>query len=717
MFYPDTSNKLIAATHRILSNNSGTVFQQDNLGRMWIGNNEKLVMGAMQPDGSWKWTTSKFNRFADDQIANIYEEKNGVIWFTTGDGIIKYNSRKKNLGRTDFSALIRKVTIGEDSTIYFGGKINSSIIPEITFNNNSVKFRYSATTYEGKNTTKFKTILEGFDKDWSKYSTETKKEYTNLPPGKYTFKIAALNLSGIKSITGTYSFKILPPWYRTWWAYSIYAILFGLLVFAFDRIQRRRLTLKERRRSHLREMELRTEAAELEAKALQAENERKKNIELLSEIGKEITASLDLDKIFFKLYEHVNELADATIFGVGIYHNDTGQIEYRLALEKGKKYPPYTRDTKDKNQFPVWCIENRKPIFINDVSAEYKNYIHSYKEPETVLEDGTLSEEPRSLIYLPLISKERLWGIITIQSFQKNAYKENHLNILKNLASYTAIALDNADAYKQLNKTISDLKTAQNKLVTQEKLASLGALTAGIAHEIKNPLNFVNNFSEISNELLEDLNKELADNNMEEVKDILEDLKQNLEKINQHGKRADSIVKNMLLHSRGTAGEKILSDVNELLEQYVNLAYHGIRAQNKEFNITIEKDYDETLEKINVVPQDISRVFLNIINNACYAADEKRKIMKDGFSPVLKVSTKNLRDKVEIRIRDNGNGIPDGIKNKLFNPFFTTKPAGEGTGLGLSLSYDIITKVHNGEIKFESEEGKYTEFIITIPKI
>jgi signal transduction histidine kinase len=197
---------------------------------------------------------------------------------------------------------------------------------------------------------------------------------------------------------------------------------------------------------------------------------------------------------------------------------------------------------------------------------------------------------------------------------------------------------------------------------------------------------------------------------------MVEDIKQNLEIINNHGKRADSIVKGMLLHSRGSSGEKALTSINELLDQDVTLAYHGLKAQNIDFNITIEKNYDDSLEKIIIVPQDISRVFLNIINNACYAASEKKYKCGPDFVPALKVSTKNLQGKVEIRIRDNGDGIPAKIRDKLFNPFFTTKPAGEGTGLGLSISYDIIVKQNSGEIKFESEEGSYTEFIITLTK-
>ncbi len=299
---------------------------------------------------------------------------------------------------------------------------------------------------------------------------------------------------------------------------------------------------------------------------------------------------------------------------------------------------------------------------------------------------------------------------------------EEKLELVKTLAEAFSIAYARYEDFKNLEEakgkielTLSELKSAQAQLVHSEKMASLGELTAGIAHEIKNPLNFVNNFSEVSTELIDEMMEELEKGNNEDVLDIVKDLKQNLEKINHHGKRADSIVKGMLLHSRGTAGEKTPTDINDLLEQYLNLAYHGMRAQNKDFNITIERDYDKTLGKINVVPQDISRVFLNIINNGCYAANDKKKKEGDGFSPTIKVSTKNLKNKVEIRISDNGNGIPDKIKDKLFQPFFTTKPTGEGTGLGLSLSYDIVVKQHNGEIKIESKECEGAEFVITLP--
>jgi signal transduction histidine kinase len=450
---------------------------------------------------------------------------------------------------------------------------------------------------------------------------------------------------------------------------------------------------------------------------------QKENIELLSEIGKEITASLEFETIFSKLYEHLNHFADATIFGVGIYHPEEEQIEYRLAIEKGTRYKPYTRDARNKNQFPVWCIENRKPVFINDVEKEYKNYFKEYKEITPTLENGSVSKEPLSLIYLPLIAQERVLGIITIQSYKKSAYTEDHLNLLQNLATYTSIALDNSNAYRQLNATLENLKATQQQLIVQEKLASLGQLTAGIAHEIKNPLNFVNNFADLSVELVAELReaiekqkKMIAESEYEDFLDVLENLESNAKKINEHGKRADSIVHSMLQHSRGQAGEREETDINAMLEEDLNLAYHGMRARDSSFNVTMETNFDKNVGKLTVVPQNISRAFLNIITNGFYELNRKKQENGDSYEPTILVSSANKEKHVEIRIRDNGDGIPEHIRDKLFNPFFTTKPTGQGTGLGLSLSFDIIAKEHQGDITFESKEGEYTEFIITLPK-
>ena len=269
-------------------------------------------------------------------------------------------------------------------------------------------------------------------------------------------------------------------------------------------------------------------------------------------------------------------------------------------------------------------------------------------------------------------------------------------------------------AKSKIEQAYSELKDTQQQLIQREKMASLGELTAGIAHEIQNPLNFVNNFSEVSNELIDEMHAEIEKGNTSEIKQIAADIKQNLDKINHHGKRADAIVKGMLQHSRSNTGVKAPTDINALTDEYLRLAYHGLRAKDKTFNATMKKDYDESIGNINIIPQDIGRVILNLIINAFYAVTEKKKKMSGDFDPTVSVSTKKINGKVEIKVKDNGDGIPQRILDKIFQPFFTTKPTGEGTGLGLSLSYDIV-KAHRGELKVETKEGETAEFIILLP--
>src|SRR6187549_3036995 len=266
---------------------------------------------------------------------------------------------------------------------------------------------------------------------------------------------------------------------------------------------------------------------------------------------------------------------------------------------------------------------------------------------------------------------------------------------------------------EELNKSLNDLKATQQQLIQSEKMASLGELTAGIAHEIQNPLNFVNNFSEVNEELLKELKAEAEKGNVEEVKAIANDIEFNSAKINHHGKRADAIVKGMLQHSRNSSGQKEPTDINALANEYLRLAYHGLRAKDKSFNAITKTDYDETIGKINIIPQDIGRVILNLITNAFYAVTEKKKLHPDAYEPTVSISTKKINDKVEVQVVDNGNGIPQKVLDKIFQPFFTTKPTGEGTGLGLSLAYDIV-KAHGGDLKVETKEGEGSEFIICL---
>ena len=299
----------------------------------------------------------------------------------------------------------------------------------------------------------------------------------------------------------------------------------------------------------------------------------------------------------------------------------------------------------------------------------------------------------------------------------------NQFESVKSLAEAFEVAYARYEDFNKLEisklkteQTLKELKQTQQQLVQSEKMASLGELTAGIAHEIQNPLNFVNNFSEVSKELLEEMMEEMRQGDTQEVEAIADVLIQNLEKITHHGKRADGIVKGMLQHSRSSTGKKEPTDINTLADEYLRLAYHGLRAKDKSFNATLETDFGDAIDKINIIPQDMGRVILNLITNAFYACTERKKTSGDPqFKPTVAVQTKQVANTVLISVKDNGNGIPKQVIDKIFQPFFTTKPTGEGTGLGLSMSYDIITKGHGGELKVQTKKDAGTTFTILLP--
>ena len=335
----------------------------------------------------------------------------------------------------------------------------------------------------------------------------------------------------------------------------------------------------------------------------------------------------------------------------------------------------------------------------------------------------------RASVAVPMLRDGKPVGAISVGKAEAVPFSERQIQLLTTFADQAVIAIENVRLFeaeqkrtRELAKSLDDLRTAQDRLVQTQKLASLGQLTAGIAHEIKNPLNFVNNFSGVSVELIDELQETLGrvtadDKTRGEIAELADTLRDNLDKITQHGKRANSIVKNMLLHSREGSGERRSVNVNALVEESLNLAYHGARAEKQGFAITLERSFDPEAGEADVFPQEITRVLLNLIGNSFYAATKRQgEADSNGYEPVLMASTRSLGDRVEIRIRDNGTGIPPEVKEKMFNPFFTTKPAGEGTGLGLSISHDIVVKQHAGSIEVDTEPGAFTEFRIILPR-
>jgi signal transduction histidine kinase len=335
----------------------------------------------------------------------------------------------------------------------------------------------------------------------------------------------------------------------------------------------------------------------------------------------------------------------------------------------------------------------------------------------------------RTLLGVPLMREGAAIGALVLGRSISRPFMPEQIELVETFADQAVIAIENVRLFeevqartRQLTESLEDLRTTQDRLVQTQKLASLAQLTAGIAHEMKNPLNFVNNFSVLSSELIDELRQSLKDVTLSDTKrgeitELMETLRGNLDKVVQHGKRADAIVKNMLLHSREGSGEHRPVDINALVEEGLNLAYHGARAEKLGFNIKLEKSFDPNAGQVDVFPQDITRVLLNLISNGFYAATKRRAETNGAdYEPTLAATTKNRGDSVEITIRDNGMGIPADVKEKMFNPFFTTKPAGEGTGLGLSISHDIVVKQHGGSIEVETQPGEFTEIKIVLPR-
>jgi len=706
--------------HKIVMDKSGCIITNN-------GEEASLMFYNKMPDGSFKKNQNLLLPVSDFITWTIYPDLNNKIWFGGPDGLVILDKNIQLNTNNNYASYIRKVSLSIDKDIFNGSfyndeKIqtleqNGSMIPSLNYSDNTISFEFGAASYFAKNTNQYQYMLEGFDKSWSDWSYSKTKEYTNLPDGKYKFRIRAKNVYGYISDEAVYEFKINTPWFNTWYAYLFYIIISGGLIFGFVKLRSRKLENEKQILEKLieeRTTEVVKQKEEIEEKSIEL-SDKNDELEKINLIVKSINSEIHFANLLQSILNQMLVIKGIEKAAILVADKTTESFMFKAS---------YNWDVDELSSVKL-SLEAAERIYLKNMNEVYEDIF--YADSNRVIEfdnDSFRFEKSASMLVMLAKVDDKAEGFLILENIRrKDAFSNKDIQFIKNLKEHIISAFIKTKILEDLQVTFDNLKDAQVKLVQSEKLASLGQLTAGIAHEIKNPLNFINNFSDLSKNLLTELNEELEpfksgidEKTLGFIDELMGDLSHNLLKINEHGKRVDSIVKGMLLHSRGKSGEMQKSSINQLLNEFISLAYHGFRAQDSTFNIKLETEFDESIEMINVVPQNLSRVFVNILNNACYSTNEKKKERGVSYAPVLSVSTKNLGEAVEIRIKDNGKGIPKAILDKIFNPFFTTKPAGKGTGLGLSLSYDIITQEHKGEIKIESEEGEFAEFIITIPK-
>jgi signal transduction histidine kinase len=443
-------------------------------------------------------------------------------------------------------------------------------------------------------------------------------------------------------------------------------------------------------------------------------------LQALGEVTQAVNSTIDLETVLTTIVAKATQLSDTEAGAIYVFDEATQEFKLRATYGLPESIVAELRESHIRLGQTAMseAVERRAPIQIPDIRDD----------PSATI-DIIISAGFRALLFVPMLGTDESVGALIVRRKRPGAFSQSAVQLLQTFAAQSVLAIQNARLFerveartRELAKSLEELRSTQDRLIQTEKLASLGQLTAGIAHEIKNPLNFVNNFSDISGELIDELQDALnrisiGEKRRAEIHELAETLRGNLEKIAQHGKRADAIVKHMLLHSRQRSGERRLVDFNAIVEESLNLAYHGARAERQDFNITLKRSFDPTTGELDVFPQEITRVLLNVISNGFYATTKrKEKGGESGYEPTLTAATKNVGDSVEIRIRDNGTGIQPEVKDRIFNPFFTTKPAGEGTGLGLSISHDIVVKQHGGSMEVDTQLGEFTEITIILPR-
>lgn len=702
-----------------------SVLVEDSEGSVWNNSGDEKNIQLSTITGQDSITQIKLKPINKITISTIYPEADGKVWFGGPEGVISYNPQIQYELDNEGKVLIRSVLISGDSLI-FGGtyydqnfypSLNQPIglIPQINYHDNTLNFGYSSPSFSINEKIEFQFLLEGFDDSWSVWDTKSQKEYTNLPAGKYNFKVRSKNVYDIISEEASYQFSILRPWYQTILAYFLYVIGAVIMLAIVVRVRSQKLIREKQNLESLieertAEVVIQKEEIEFQSAKLSSKNDELEKINLIvKSINSEIHFTSLLQSILDKI-RIIGGVEKATMlvqdksnemftFKAGFGWDVSSVSDMQLSLSQIEDYYLHSADEVYEHIFDVKSLN----ITPGDTISEKL-------------------EKSKSIMIMMVMVNEEVEGFLILENmYKKQVFGNNDFSLLFNLKEHVISAFIKTSILEDLQTTLVNLKETQEQLIQQEKLASIGQLTKGIVDRILNPLNYINNFSlllsdlsEESLEILESIKAVIESDTYEDLVELQNLSKANGQKISEHGTSASRIVKGMekLLKERST--EFILTDINALVKSNVEIGMQGYKVESKVFKANVIEEFDIKNEKIMVLPSELGMVIMNTIENACYVLDEKEKKLTD-YNPEIKVSTSYSENAVEIRIKDNGPGISEAEKNKLFAPFFTTKPTAKGTGLGLYMSMDII-KAHKGNIEVESKEGEYTTFIIRLPR-
>lgn len=705
-----------------------TKITQDTHGELWTNAGNETNISRYKKEGNEKYVKNQvpFLPISDFVGWKIYFDSDGITWFGGPQGVIRYDDKIKKDYTIAYQPLIRKVTVNGDSVLFNGLFFNSdgkvqiqqtkAFVPILPYNKNSLLFEFSSPDINAKGKTLYSYYLEGYSEKWSDWSDESTKEFSNLSNGNYIFKVKSKNIYNSIGPETTYKFTITKPWYKSWWIYVCYVLLFVATVAVFVRIRSRKLIKEKHQLEELikeRTSEVVKQKDELER---QSEELALKNDELekINQVVKSINAEIHFNTLLDSILTRTAVIKAVERATALMFDQDTGLYKFKAA---------YGWDASIVKNVQL-TLEQAEERYLKIAEEIFEDvfYISEIKFLKNLYELDRINQA-KSMIVVVINISNKVVGFLLLENTNKiNAFDKNDFNLLKNLKEHIISAFIKTTLLENLQYTLEHLRETQEELIRQEKLASIGQLAKGIVDRVINPLNYINNFSLLTNDLtheisdiLNKLKDSISENTYDDVKDVVQMISSNVMKINEHGTSATRIIKGMekLLKERST--EFVITDINVLVENYLEIALQEVKKEYKDFITKIKTEYDPKSEKMKVLPAELGSVIVNMINNACYAVYEREKTTK-GYIPEICITTKFLTHEFELTIRDNGKGIPAQELKQLFSPFFTTKPTAKGTGLGLYLCQDIV-KSHKGNIHVNSKEGEFTEFIITIPNL